>query len=1265
MNYTSKKEFSPIHLLVWSFFALILLGLLAVPAAAEGALPDTVRVNATYDETTPDYGVLNFSSIQPALEAVAEGGAVIVDGGTYNGHLNVSQAVSLVTDEDAVIDAMYWGVGILICADDVSIEGFTVTNATTYGIASNLVDGVAIRDTTVTVVSGITTTAPPAGIYLNGGADHVVAENTVTVESDLPAEAGIVAWNVEKTEVSDNMVTVDAEYAAIVPLDAGALHAPPVIPWGVNTRQKTVSTLEDETDWEWLEPVGIVVNGSDVLVDGNSIGVVATCLGDPGEDVFYDAYPLGIQAGSESVEITDNSIDVEATATDYAYGDGIWAGGALALVEGNTITSTVIAEDAEPWGIDLYDALKGQVLENEITIAIAADYTEDTCGILAEDSEKAQILDNNVTYIARIGGEGATEVDAGIEGILVEDCYQSQVAGNGVTVAVEVMAVESGLIFRLEDPGLSSTAATVYADIAGETVEGWAGATGIDIDESDEAWVTGNDIAVEVLLMSVGVTENVSVVNGGVWAAGLLIEDTEDAVASENTIDAGFGTGAVAIGIGENASVAYTGLFSEVFGVVLYDTEDTEISGNCVAVESAQETVAIAVGAGPEGSGLIGLLDDETAEEETEMNAFVASLDEEGVYAGEILESLNETALARTHTTAAAAGIYADTDGDAGIFDNVVDVEIASMVADIAMYEVISENARTSATGVAQGFGIVGPGGYFAEICANTVTVESAGFIETISGEGEVHADTVLSGSQFRVIARGIVGLADENDISENTVSVSAFGESEARAIDEVPESQTVAQSQIKTRAVGITVPRTEEYNEHDVSDNTVNVLSVLAPASEAEGISGDVVSIMSGRAAGIGIRAPDARISGNEVDVLAQVDNATAVAAEVSAQDVLSITQAIADARGIVTRKATVTDNVVAAEGIATGMVVAETEELLENAEIFIITTATGTGIHDRSLSTITQNNVSGSGEVALYGYAEGYRPEGLGIGLAEGLGIMTNGGTVAYNNIESGLLGDYKRDIPTTAAYNWWGDASGPSGFGPGTGSPVYGVIYSDAPMTWEPWLTRPYETVLDEDKAYLGVELRPDTGLSKGWNTLSTPIALEDNSWRAISRMGEGLNYSIAYTWDAAGQRWVQVVDSTRISPLDAVYVKLREDARLPVAISPEITSPPVKYLKSGWNLIGPAYAFDQDTLAWDEMKVDKALISIDETPAGLTGYTVVLSPSINDEAWAYTAGAAKTPKMSTGYGYWVQMENPDALAGFSSTPLNLPEIDLGWG
>ena len=93
-----------------------------------------------------------------------------------------------------------------------------------------------------------------------------------------------------------------------------------------------------------------------------------------------------------------------------------------------------------------------------------------------------------------------------------------------------------------------------------------------------------------------------------------------------------------------------------------------------------------------------------------------------------------------------------------------------------------------------------------------------------------------------------------------------------------------------------------------------------------------------------------------------------------------------------------------------------------------------------------------------------------------------------------------------------------------------------------------------------------------------------------------------------------------------------------------------------------MIGPAYALDG--LTWDGMKVDNALVSVEKSPEGLAGYTIALSLSINPEAWTYTVGASKSPTMETGCGYWVYMENPDTLAGFSSTPLPLPGIDFGW-
>jgi len=1513
---------NPQNALTRSIVVLVLLGLLAAPAAAGGALPDTVRVDATFDETTPDYGVLNFSSIQAAADAVAIEGTISVAAGAYEEWVHIERPVSLVADTGALVCPPGQGVAILIDADNVSVEGFTVTCPTTYGIVVNGFNNADIRNNNVTVVSDGTTTEPPAGIYLKGGTGHVATGNTVTLVSSAPYLAGIVAWEVTDSLVAENRITVTGVYAE-GETEIAALAADPAIAWSSNTRMDALSALESES--VSIDPIGIVADGSEIVIDGNTIAVTAECLGDENADIRYHAYPVGIDAwetdqvtvtnneitvagaandftyadgiwaggdsalvegntidstavaesaepwgieldgardgrvlnnnvtiaitaddigktygivtdnstatrvlentvaytarpgpvsngttiesligislngstghtvtgntvtvegcfskssgivargvtdtlvaencifvnnvcpgeelvptaltatseapqgpnagrvgvdafdigwfyvessgivvnGSEividentidvageclagedndtygnawsvgidawetdRVTVTNNRITVNSTATDYATADGIWAGGEVALVEGNTINSTTTAESVDPWGIELYNALKGQVLNNNVTITILADRAYDTYGIIADRSEKAQVLENTVVYDALIGRDGAGAVDAGIEGIYVRRCDQSQVAGNDVTVDALIRTMGTDITLGSADTELSSVASTVYGDLTGESVPEWAGTTGIEIERSDEAWVTGNEIAAEALLMSIN-TSNVSVVTGGVWSTGLLVERTINAVASKNTIDAGLLTVGLAIGAANSTGVAYANLASEVAGVVLHDAQYTEVSENSVTVESDLKAVVIALAAGPEGEGLIGSLDADLAEDEMDANAFAASLDEEGAYAEAVWDRLNETALARTRTSASAAGIYADTDADTEICENTVDVAINSGAMDIAACEVVATGAIATAQGLAQGFGIIGPSAEDACICGNNVTVTSSGTFTAVAGEGEVSTEDVGTRSQLRTTVHGIVGRASSNDILDNTVAVTAMGNSSTIASETIADGYSVALSSMTTRAVGIRVPAGEDYS-NDVSGNTVEVLSVLAPLSAAEATSGEVRALTDGTATGIGIRAPRALIADNRVDVLAQVDNATAIAAEMSALEVAGESVAVANARGIVTRRASIEDNNVFAKGIATATVVAETEELLENADAFVYIAGTGIAIDDRGRSTMTCNTVEGDCEGIGYAYADGYRPEAFGEGRGEALGIRTEGGTATYNNIASGLRGGYKGDTPTHAAYNWWGNASGPSGYGPGTGSPVYGTTL------YEPWLTKPADVVLETGKSYFGLEVGSPfiggdgyrEGLEPGWNTLSFPLALENNTWQAVTGAGDGLDYSVACTWDATNQKWVQVTDSARINPLDAIYIKINSYDRLPVTISPEITNPPTRALKAGWNLVGPAYdlveldePINHTHLWWGEpygTSVVEALTSVEYTPDRYYGYTVVVSPSINPETWVFTRGDRyDEPDMDATCGYWVYMENPDTLAGFSSTPLPLPDVGL---
>lgn len=157
--------------------------------------------------------------------------------------------------------------------------------------------------------------------------------------------------------------------------------------------------------------------------------------------------------------------------------------------------------------------------------------------------------------------------------------------------------------------------------------------------------------------------------------------------------------------------------------------------------------------------------------------------------------------------------------------------------------------------------------------------------------------------------------------------------------------------------------------------------------------------------------------------------------------------------------------------------------------------------------------------------------------------------------------------------------------------------------------------------------------------GWRTFSVPVQLAGGQ----KLLGDVINLSkvnIAWKYDAASQQWVQVTEENNIlQPLEAVYVNLKSPAL--AAVRPEVapTNPPVRNLFEGWNLVG----FTKGD------SIDNALYSV------RARWSVAVSPAVNPNPWAVTpAGEAD---VETHYGYWVYMDAPGKLAGFSSTPLTV--------
>jgi hypothetical protein len=196
-------------------------------------------------------------------------------------------------------------------------------------------------------------------------------------------------------------------------------------------------------------------------------------------------------------------------------------------------------------------------------------------------------------------------------------------------------------------------------------------------------------------------------------------------------------------------------------------------------------------------------------------------------------------------------------------------------------------------------------------------------------------------------------------------------------------------------------------------------------------------------------------------------------------------------------------------------------------------------------------------------------------------------------------------------------------------------------------------------DSDEASVQVVLRPSefvAPLGVDWNLLSTPVRLDagHQTLAQIFPPETQANLLVAFAWDAVNRIWVGPLPPDYVLlPLDAIFVKMAASGTAVFVPSRELTSPPTRDLVAGLNLIGPAPAFDG--VGFPAMPLNQALISIEYAPGGLWGYTMVISPGLNQPGWTYARGGTPIPDLLPYKGYWVVMENPDTLIGFSTTPI----------
>jgi parallel beta-helix repeat protein len=175
-----------------------LIGMTAAQAATPA--PHTVYVSTHAPDTAAGEARRPvFSSINTAVAAVATGGTVVVESGTYHEDVTVTKALTLKGVGHATIDASHLINGIKITASHVKVSGFTVENAIGEGILlensnfstvkGNRVHsnntGVRLKDPVPTTYAFCQPLGPGAandcgeGIHLLGSSHNVIQGNTV------------------------------------------------------------------------------------------------------------------------------------------------------------------------------------------------------------------------------------------------------------------------------------------------------------------------------------------------------------------------------------------------------------------------------------------------------------------------------------------------------------------------------------------------------------------------------------------------------------------------------------------------------------------------------------------------------------------------------------------------------------------------------------------------------------------------------------------------------------------------------------------------------------------------------------------------------------------------------------------------------------------------------------------------------------------------------------------------------------------------------
>jgi parallel beta-helix repeat protein len=139
-------------------------------------------------QTEPDIVVVpdDFGSIQQAIDNVKEGGKVFVHKGTYYENLTITKSVFLIGEDykTTIIDSQGNATVVLVCADNVTLTGFTVkfsdTETPSHYMGPDKLHGIHLLYADYCNISGNNLPFNGYGIWLYNSHFNCVTENNCT-----------------------------------------------------------------------------------------------------------------------------------------------------------------------------------------------------------------------------------------------------------------------------------------------------------------------------------------------------------------------------------------------------------------------------------------------------------------------------------------------------------------------------------------------------------------------------------------------------------------------------------------------------------------------------------------------------------------------------------------------------------------------------------------------------------------------------------------------------------------------------------------------------------------------------------------------------------------------------------------------------------------------------------------------------------------------------------------------------------------------------